>query len=344
VDSGYGHNYSCTSTTALYQGGCPTETNGRATGHNLVWVDCDGNTTQIDGGATESVQAIPGYAAAPDLTFARSDLRSAYAWTPSNVPWAQRDYMLSEVPGEPAVLAVADSLNRNGASHSYCWAMHTDAANAVALLGHNFTITGADGAEMIGSTAAAASANALGQTTTVEVQPFLAAEYTTFDQPVDHTVLTTKVTAVQYEHLALMAVIPMVATTPPTVIASRFANGERGDVSWSGGSMVLLVAAHGVTSLSSGADSMVGTFGKATRGRGESVLDQGSSLVVGGIAYVTVTGGTATVVVGGDTVTVTGGSSGATYQVYAPQPIATVTVNGATVNACRSGNLVSFPC
>jgi hypothetical protein len=48
--------------------------------------------------------------------------------------------------------------------------------------------------------------------------------------------------------------------------------------------------------------------------------------------------------VGGDTVTVTGGSSGATYQVYAPQPIATVTVNGATVNACRSGNLVSFPC
>ncbi len=310
-----------------YKGG---ENNAGASGHNLVTVGCNTNARN---GSYDNVQPIAAYGAAPGEVFVRADMRYAYSATPSSVPWAQRSLYFGSGPGEPPVLVVADSINASWTHVNYCWNMHTDARNQLSIVGNNFTAIAPNQAAMVGSVASNGGTPALAPV-----------PYAAGSDPAVHNVLTdVNSLSVTLDHLAVMALEPAFQLNGVSVVASGLAGGNTANVTWSGGHIIVAATDHGTASLDTGSLQLTGEFGKVTVGKGESVLDDGSSLSAGGITYVSVTGGTATVVVSGDTVTASG-AAGETYTVYAPQSVTTVQVNGTAVNSCRSGNSLSFPC
>ncbi len=346
IDSGYGHNYSCTSNTAVYQGGCPTTEAGSAVGHNVVLVGDDSlpqdahDTTQSGVDIASANETIPVYVNGPTMTFLRSDLRSAYGGAVSGVPLAQRDMFFGRAPGEPVIIAVTDTMQPHPGTDSYKWQMHTDGGNAVALLGGGFRIVAPNGAQMTGQVSDAAG------TPNLVPEAWNESLYEQFESPVTHTILTSRTpttgATAEMDHLALMAVVGPGATSPNSgVIAAT--GGTVEDITYNGLTIFAASRAAWATALSSSRVSTDASFAKATEGSGETMLDGGTSLVVDGVSYVQVSGGAATVQVSGSTITASG-PTGATYTVFAPQAIGSVVVNGTAVASCRSGNQVSFPC
>jgi hypothetical protein len=306
-----------------YAGG---QNNAGASGHNLVTVSCAAN---IRNGSFDNFNALPVFSAVPGQTIAKADLRGNYNGNRALVPWADRTLFFGSGAGEPPVLAVIDSVN-TGSSVQHCWKMHTDAANQLTLLGHNFNMIAPSGAAAIGSTSGG------GTKPNIVVTPYAAGS-----APAAHTVLETDVTTTNYEHMMAMALQPAYGFGEISTIAYPIANGNGTDVTWPGGTILMVAANHGALSVDSGRVAVVGQFGKVTVNKGESVLLNGSSLISGGRSYITVTGGSATVLVGGDKVAATG-PAGLTYQVYAPQAVSTVTVNGTAVAPTRVGDFLTF--
>ena len=347
VDSAYGHNYSCSSTTAVYQGGCPTTEAGSPVGHNVVLVGDDSlpqvahDFTQINVDIASSNETIPVYVNGPTMTFLRSDLRSAYNTTVSSVPLAQRDMFFGRAAGEPVIIAVTDTLQPHAGADSYRWQMHTDGSNAIALLSGGFRIVAPNGAQMSGQVSDAAG--------TPNVVPYAWDEtiYDQFESPLTHTILTSRTppitgTTAEMDHLALMAVVGPGAANPVSSVLVA-GGGTIEEITWNGKDILAASRAASATSVSSGRLTTDGSFAKVTSGAGETMLDQGTSLVLDGVTYVQVTGGAATVQVSGSSITASG-PTGAAYTVFAPQTVSSVTVNGTAVNSCRTGNTLKFPC
>jgi hypothetical protein len=347
VDSAYGHNYSCSSTTAVYQGGCPTTEAGSPVGHNVVLVGDDAlpqlahDFTQINVDIASANETLPVYVNCPTMTFVRSDLRSAYNTTVSAVPLAQRDMFFGRAAGEPVIIAVTDTLQPHAGADFYRWQMHTDGGNAVALLTGGFRITAPNGAQMSGQVSDAAG--------TPSLVPYAWNEtiYDQFESPLTHTILTSRTppitgTTTEMDHLALMAVVGPGAPNPVSSVLVA-SGGTIEEITWNGKDILAVSRAATATSVSSGRLTTDGSFAKVTSSAGETMLDQGTSLVLDGVTYVQVTGGAATVAVGGSSI-IASGPTGASYTAFAPQTISSVTVNGTAVNSCRTGNTLKFPC
>jgi hypothetical protein len=337
VDSGYGHNYSCGGPQAT-AGQCDpsdqTTPAGQSVGHNLVLVDDDTRTQR--GARTQTTrQTIPEFLTGPGISFVHADTRTQF---PADPPLANRDWLFTHAPGQPVLLVIGDQLNRDGGLHAYNWQMHTSAANAVALHANGFTITSPSGAVLNGLTTR--NGDLLQSTRSVfEVQPF---DGSAFDRPVAHQLLL-QLDLVKHEYhdeLAVMALTPAGATPAVTqrveVPGANVIEVTRGGV----GTMVMK-ALTGVTSFQGNGVAVTGALGYAVQGLGECFLRQGSRLFAYGHDYVTVTGGTASVLDSGGRVQATG-TSGATYTVYAPGTVTTVTVNGSTVPWTRSGDYITF--
>jgi hypothetical protein len=348
IDSGYGHNYSCNSNTAIYQGGCPTTEAGSPVGHNVVLVGDDAllpalahDTTQNNVLIGSTNETIPEYLDGPNMTFLRSDLRSAYSSVVTSVPLAGRDMLFGRAPGEPVLIAVTDTLEPHTGSDSYKWQMHTDGANSVALLGGGARITSPNGAVMLGQVTDAAGTPDLVPTTFDETL------YNDFESPPVHTVLTSRTPTTgatqEMDHLAVFAVAPPLTVQNFSTGVPVATGGSIVRVDYNTADIWVASRAATATTVTSGTFFTDWAFAKLTAGSGESMLDQGTTLSYAGITYIQVTGGAATVQVTGSSITANG-PTGATYSVYAPQAIGGVVVNGAAVNSCRSGNTVSFPC
>jgi hypothetical protein len=344
VDSGYGHNYSCGAPVGgkvsppVTPDRCdPTDQTipaGQSVGHNLVLVDDDVRTQR--GARTQTTrETIPEFATGPGISFAHADTRTQF---PADPPVANRDWLFTHAPGQPVLLILGDQLNRDGGQHSYNWQMHTSAANAVAVHANGFTITSPSGAVLSGLTAR--NGDLLQSTRSVfEVQPF---EGSTFDRPVAHQLLL-QLDALKHEYhdeLAVLALTP--AGAVPAVVQRLDVPGANViEVTRGGVGTMVMKALTGATSFGGNGVAVTGALGYAVQGMGECLLRQGSRLFAYGHDYVTVTGGTATVVNSGGRVQVTG-TAGATYSVYAPGTVTSVTVNGAAVPWTRTGDSITF--
>jgi hypothetical protein len=309
-----------------YAGG---QNNAGASGHNLVTISCAQN---VRNGSFDNFNAMPTVASGPGQTLARADLRYSFSSTPANIPWAERAVLFTSAADEPPLLAVVDSVNATGTSVQYCWKMHTDSANAVTVINHNFILVAPSGAGVLGSTAGGG------------VKPNLVATpYAAGNAPAIHTVIEDDITTANYDHIAVLALQPQYQSSPLSNVAYPVAGGNAADITWPGGTITIAATNHGVASLDNGNLQLTGKLGKVRAGKGESVLESGSLLSAGGRTYISVTGGSATVVVGGDQVRVTS-SGGLTCQVYAPQAINAVTVNGTAVTPTRVGDDLTFAC
>jgi hypothetical protein len=237
--------------------------------------------------------------------------------------------------GEPVVMAVADSVNARNASAQYCWKMHTDAANAVGIIGHNFTMVAPSGAAAIGSVASNGGKPQI-----------VATPYPSGSNPALHTVLQTDTTTDKFEHLAVVALQQEFQWNSLSVVSFGATGGNAANVTWSGGLIAMAAANRGATLVDTGIVKVAGAFGKVTIDKGSSVLERGTLLEASGRTYVSVTGGgVATVVVGGPEVRVTNTSGlPLTCSVYAPQVVTSVLVNGTSVVPTRVADTLTFAC
>lgn len=308
---------------------CNNPDTRRASTHNVVLVN---NTryTQTDTGWAG--QTIDGYVDMPNFTWSHADLRHAYV-NPTP-PYAQRDHFLVRAPGRPAILAVTDHLDR-GYSAVYTWQLHTDYRNSVGVLESAFTMRAPSGATVTGRTARAGGE----PTVLVRADAWPTTPDGTVAAPEIYTETPNQRTL---DHLAVMAVTrPGEREATTTTLAVQ--GGNAIVVGWNG--LTDLVAArHAAASrIVSPLLDTDGSFVALTEDRGEALLVGGTELVFRNRTYVQVSGGAATVAVSGDRVQAAG-PSGASYRVFSPQPIASVTVNGAAVSSCRDGEDLRFPC
>jgi hypothetical protein len=344
IDSGYGHNYSCGAPVGgkvsppVRPDRCdPSDDTipaGQSVGHNLILVDDDART-QLHARTQLDRQTIPEFLTGAGLSFAHADTRSQF---PIDPPLANRDWLFTHAPGQPVLLVIGDQLNRDGGQHNYNWQLHTNANNAVALHANGFTITSPSGAVLNGLTTR--NGDLLQSTRSVfEDQPF---EGSTFDRPVAHQLLL-QLDYVKHEYhdeLAVMALTP--AGAVPAVVQRIDVPGGNGiEVTRGGVGTMIVKALTGVGSFGGSGVALTGALGYAVQGMGECLLRQGSRLFAYGVDYVTVTGGTATVANSGGQVQATG-TAGASYKVYAPGAVTTVTVNGVAVPWTRSGDYITF--
>ncbi len=338
VDSGYGHNYSCTSVTVIVEGGgsCPYTDQGTADGHNVILVDGSALTQQSMNGAT-TLQTMTTQLTGPDFAYALADTRYQFG-EPLTAPYAWRHWMLDTAPGRPVLLAVSDSMQKDSAQHTWVWQMHTDAANAVGVAGPNFTITGPTGATMTGL-------NEVGGNPMVNATPplGLSASYPLpGGRPFAMTVLKEEAffQSLAVDHLSVMAVVAP-GQLPATLSTLQVGGGNAVDVSWNNVHDVVGAAVHGSTRTSGANLDTDGAFFKFTQGMCETVLRQGTKLSGYGQDYVVVTGGASDVTCGGGAISATG-TAGNTYKVYSPSDPSSVTVNGTAVTWTRSGSYVTF--
>jgi len=314
---------------------------GYATAHNVVVVD-GARATQTTYSRYWRGTTIDGFVNAPNLSLARADLRYAYSADPNarfDPPYARRDHLFSRAAGRPVIVAVADQLQRDRSSasrHSYTWQMLSDKQNRVETAGSAFTITAANGATLVGRTAAAGNTDPVVQTRTqILGNP-------TIDigspQPV---VYTTTPRQRAFDHLAVIALTPAGAE-PATTQTLRIPGANAMSVTWRGGQDVIVRRRAGARRVT-GAVSTDASIAKFTPDAGETVIREGTRLSSGGRDYISVTGTAATVTVSGDEVQAAGNSDN-TYRVFAPQTISSVRVNGAPVASCRDGDYLRLPC
>jgi hypothetical protein len=316
-----------------------TADSGYAPGHNVVLVD-ESKTTQSAADVRTDATTIDGHVDAASFAWAHADLRYVYGF---QSPYAGRDRFLSRAPGRPTILAVTDHLNRDGAFHKYRWQMHTDAANAVQLEpgappGTGFTLTAPNGAVL---TARTGSNGTMAGDRPVLAAPFKQ-EVTQDITPV-HTVLyIDSVPAVAYDHLAVMAVSQ--PGEPAATVSTLRVSGGNASAVTSDGVTDVVVSKIYTSALVTGSEVATdGTFGRLTRGAGETLLVGGTALSSQGRDYVTVTGSAATVALSGNHVQATGAAAN-TYRVFAPQTVSQAAVNGAVVGSCQADSYVVFPC
>lgn len=356
LDSGYGSNYHCHTIFPALQGCSPQDSrmnNGRDVGHNVPivgeWRDSGRRTQYRYGVGAAKPDTIGTYLDSPDRTLVRSDLRNAYNihGTRGDAKYAERDMLFSRTPGQPVMLATADRLNLDGQPHDYEWQMHTDGGNLVTTDGSRFTIRAPSGGTLTAVMADAQGPRAVKQT------PWPYANYTLFDQPLTHTLVTSEDSQqwrASLEHLAVTA-LTAPGEQPAVVTQQPATGGSVVSVAWGSGEALFASASYGSAGVSS--ERRLATDGELAQvtvlgsGAGdeaaETVLAGGTSLLVDGRTYVDVVGGPATVVTSGDTIRADGPAAAA-YRVLAPQQVDTVTVNGISTRACREGDYVSFPC
>ncbi|HUQ40642.1 MAG TPA: hypothetical protein VM030_10855 [Acidimicrobiales bacterium] len=305
---------------------------GLAPGHNVVLVDENRFTQAPAGNQSTTAATIDGFLDAPGFTWSHADLRYVYG---NQAPWAGRHHLLTRAVNRPVILAVTDALNRNGGTHKYRFQLHTDATNAVSLLGSGFTATAPNRATLAGRMVSSEGERS------ILAMPFKQQNYA--DISPLHTVLFTDSTPrVAYDHLTVLASTPPGAAAA-TTRALALTGGNGVVVAWNGTNDVVISKHHGAALVTGIEATTDGTFGRLTQGAGETLLVDGTFIGSAGATYVQVTGTAATVAVSGNRIDVKG-PAGNSYVVFAPQTISSVTVNGAAVTACRTGNTVSFPC
>jgi hypothetical protein len=318
---------------------------GYATFHNVVVFDNDLFTQSHESrfniindrdNPADDLQTIDQFVNAPNFSLAHGDLRYAYDFVN---PEAGRDHFFSRVPGRPVLLAVTDHIKTASAWHSYRWQMLTNNTNRLRLSGSGFTIKAPNGAQLVGRTAAGGS---------VYQDPVMKRDLKLLRNPTDDIGKLAPVvydaTPVQptMDHVAFMALTPK-GEKPATTEIIRVTGANAIGVTWKGVQDVFvrkLMGAATVTGLVE-TDAVIAKF---TRGAGETVIRDGLRLVAFGRDYVLVTGAPSTVTVSGHRISATSSSATNTYKVFAPQTISGVTVNGASVSSCRTGDYVSFPC
>lgn len=311
---------------------------GFAKAHNVVIVD-DNRATQSNDARWWKGTTIDSFVNAPHMSLAHADLGYAYGFASQ---YAGRDHLFTRVPGRPVIVAMADQLQRDKdpspADHRYTWQMLTNDGNVVRLDGSAFSITAPNGAVLSGRTAAGGSAAA---------DPTTALRFQFLTNPTDDygsalpVVTTTTAPQPRFDHLAVLALTPS-GSPAATTETLRVQGGNAIAVRWHGARDVVARRLAGSAAVTGPVetDAEMATF---TVGRGESLIRGGTVLSSEHRTYVAVTGSPATVYVSGHAVSAEGAATNA-YRVYAPQEIATVTVNGLPAPSCREGAFLRFPC
>ncbi len=318
-----------------------TDPAGYAPGHNVILVD-EQKETQYPFLRYFTGRTVDSYVDAPNLTLTHADLRYAYNF---ESPVADRDHLFGRTPGRPVLVAIGDSLQRDGIpveqsapnDHVYTWQMLTALSNQVSTSGSGFTITAPNGATVVGRAARDGRADS----DPVFQQRLFVYTQLAEDMPAQNTVFAATPPRPRLDQLTVLALTPAGAV-PATTTTLRVEGGNALAVDWQGGRDVVVRRLAGSPAVT-GPVSTDGTMAKYTRGTGDTVLRDGTHLIGEGHEYVRVTGWAATVTISGSIVTATG-PSGNRYRIYAPQDLSRTTVNGATVDSCRDGEYVELPC
>lgn len=344
LDSGYGHNYSCSDTHAALQGCTPRNArmhNGRAAGHNVPLIDGDPHT-QPDHAALTSHEAITGFWDLPGATVATSDVRHAYSTDPASVPLAQRDWVFGRADGEPVLFAVADRVKVSAGSERYHWQMHTDAANVPVLDGgDDLTLVAPNGAVLTGAVSDAFGDRYL------RPAPWVNTVYSPFDNAPAHTVLTSQDAQDlngSREGLGHLAVLALTKPGEAPAVVARLAGCDRCNavaVAWGDREILVGSTRHDVGVIDQARLHSDGQLVKVSLDHTETTLVAGTKLAADGRDYVTVTGGPATLVASGGEI-VADGPVGNTYSVWSPADPSSVTVNGLAASWSRAGDYVQF--
>lgn len=312
-----------------------TRDEGYAIRHNVIVVDGD-KFTQHESMRYFEGPTIVSFRNAPNVSVTRADLRYAYSF---QSPHAVRDHLFSRVPGRPVILAIGDALQRDASeAHAYTWQMLPDDGHVVVPDGPAFTVLAPNGARLAGRAAVDGSAAA---DPTVAVNPVVLTNPTDDLGTVVPLIQTTTPVQPAFDQLTVMALTPAGAEAATTETL-RVTGGNAVAVTWGGVTDVVARRLHGAAAIS-GPIGTDGSLVRFTRGQGETVLRQGTTLASEGTTYVTVTGSPADVIVSGNAVQAWG-VPGNTYRVLAPQDVTRVTVNDATVTSCRDGAELTFPC
>jgi hypothetical protein len=316
---------------------------GYADEHNVVVID-GAQRTQVPDSRYSMVNGttIDSFVNAPNLSLAHADLRYAYGRDASGAflsPSAGRDHLFSRVPGRPVIVGITDQVQRDQADHVYRWQMLTNNDNVVSTDGTGFTIThGVGGPTLVGRVTAGGSA---ARDLPIQLRAIVNTASGDEQGHVYPVVYTETVAQRTMDQLAVLALTPA-GEQPAVTEAIRVAGGNAVGVTWKGVQDVI-VRRLKTAAAGSGPVETDGASAKCTRGAGETVLRAGTTLAATGVDYVTVTGSASTVTVSGGEVAATG-AAGNAYRVFAPQPIASVTVNGTTVSSCLDGDYLTFPC
>ncbi len=314
--------------------------------HNTIVID-GSKFTQSEFSRYYDGVTVDNFVNGPNVSLTHADMRYAYSYDPNaqfDSPFAGRDHLFSRVPGRPVVLGIADELERDAIPfpRRYQWQMITDRANTVAVSGSGFTIQAPSGARLVGRTA-----RDVNPTTTAlpAADPTVKAETIFFNNNTDDSgpqfkISTETVLQQKLEQVTVMAITPAGAD-PATMTTLRLNGANAVAVDWEGTREVFLRQVRNATAVS-GEVQTDARVAKFIVGQGETVMRDGRSLSAYGRNYVTVTGGRSRVVVSGNEVQAKGAAANR-YLVFAPQTINSVSVNGAQVSSCRSGDYLSFP-
>lgn len=320
---------------------------GYASYHNTIVIDGARNTQSFNSryfmGTT-----IDNFINAPNVSLTHADMRYAYSGNPSisfDPPFAGRDHLFSRVPGRPVVVGIADELERDPVpfARRYTWQMISDRTNLVSANGSGFTINALSGATLVGR--AARNDNPTTTSTALTDPAFridpIWFKNTTDDDGIHHKISTTTPPQQKLEQVTVLAITPPGAE-PATTSVLRLNGANAVAVDWRGAHEVFLRRVRNASTVTGEVetDSRIAKF---ITGLGETVMRDGTYLKTDDRKYIAVDGSPATVTVSGNAVTAKGADTN-TYRVYAPDEIATVTVNGAAVPSCRTGPYLNFPC
>lgn len=304
--------------------------NGYPIAHNEIVID-DGDTQDINSRYYTGT-TIDSFINAQNFSLSHANLNYAYSGT---APYAGRDHLFIRTPGRPTIVVTLDQLKRSASgNHTYAWQFLTDRTNVPQYSGPTFTLSALNGAKMVGRAAASGTEPTFGirvqvlQNNNDDIGPYAVMQTKTAAQPAIDQLTGMAISASGQA----AATSETLAVTGGNAIAFAF-----------GGLRDVIVSRHVGSSAVTGPAATDGSFGKLTENRGESLLRAGTSLSAFGTNYITVTGTQATVTVSGSKASAVGAASN-TYTVFAPQTLSTVTVNGAPVTSCRTGQFVSFPC
>lgn len=334
----------CVSCGHAYGAG-PVE--GYPTFHNVIVID-DSQLTQSHLSRYYDGVTIDNFLDAPNVSLTHADMRYAYSQNPNvsfDPPFAGRDHLFSRVPGRPVVVGIADELERDAIPfpRRYQWQMITDRANLPSADGSGFTIKAPNGATLVGRSARDANPTTSSQSA---ADPTFKVESIFFGNATDdygpqYKISTETAPQQKLEQVTVMALTPA-GSEPATTSVLRLNGANAVAVDWEGTREVFLRRVRSASAVTGEVqtDAQIARF---IQDQGETVLRAGRSLSAYGRSYVTVTGSAATVAVSGDTAQATGAAKNV-YQVYAPQGISRVTVNGAPTTSCRSGDYLTFPC
>lgn len=320
---------------------------GYASYHNTIVID-GARETQSYNSRYFSGTTVDSFVNGPNVSLTHADMRYAYSGNPSvsfDPPFAGRDHLFSRIPGRPVVVGIADELERDSITfpRAYTWQMISDRSNLVSAEGSGFTVKALSGATLVGRSArdAAPSMASTALTDPVfRIDPIWF-KNNTDDDGIHHKISTTTPKQQKLEQVTVMAITPP-GSLPATAAVLRLNGANAVAVDWQGTREVFLRKVRSAREVTGEiqTDARVVRF---LKDNGETILRDGRKLVAYGRDYVTVTGSAATVNVSGDAVQATGGATNA-YRVFAPQQIATVTVNGSPAGSCRDGDYLVFPC